>query len=266
MKNRLTPLENAFPRRTTPLLLTGLVAGDPFLEATREYMDVIVDAGADAVELIIPFSDPAYHGPVLRRACDRAMSEKVSWEAVEEMIADFRRDDGNTPVIVSTYYNRVLARGTTDCAQGLAESGVDAVRVTDLPAEEAGEFKEEVEGREMALIQSIAPSTTKERFRRLAKEASGLMIWSGHCGAEVTMPPAEFRDRLRDLRQYTPLPIVASMNVESGEDAASVAGACHGVLVQSAIAWLIEGLGANVEERLGAFVADLRVNLDNIAE
>ena len=266
MNNRLTPLEDAFPRRTNPLLVTGIVAGDPFLEATREYMDVVVEAGADVIELIVPFSDPAYDGPVVRRACKRAMSEKVSWDGIEEMIADFRGGDDETPLIVSSYFNRVLARGLQRCAEGLADAGVDAVRVVDLPAEEAQEFKSELEQREMSLIQTIAPSTTKERFRRLEKEASGLLVWTGHCGAEVTMDLSKFQDRLRDLRQYTSLPIVASMNIESGEDAAEIARSAQGVLVESALAWLIEGMGSNVEERIEVFVADLRVSLDAIDE
>lgn len=266
MENRLTPLEDAFPRRTKPLLITGLVAGDPFLEATRDYMDVVVDGGADAVELIVPFSDPAYHGPVVRRACDRAMSERIGWEGVEEMIADFREEDEATPVIVSSYVNRILARGQQRCADELANAGVDAVRVTDLPAEEAGDFKEKIEQKGMSLIQTVAPSTAKKRFRRLEKEASGLLVWTGHCGTEVTMEREAFRERLKDLRQYTSLPIVASMNVESGEGAADIAEAAHGVLVESALAWLIEGMGANVEERLEVFVQDLRVHLDAVGE
>ena len=128
------------------------------------------------------------------------------------------------------------------------------------------DFKSEVEELEMSLIQSIAASTTKDRFRHLEKEASGLLVWTGHCGAEVTMERTQFHERVRDLRQYTALPIVASMNIESGEDAAEIASSAQGVLVESALAWLIEGLGSNVEERIDAFVVDLRTSLDAIAE
>lgn len=266
MKNRLIAVQSAFPSRTRPLLMTGLVAGDPVLEATRSYMDVLVAQGVDIIELIVPFSDPAYHGPVLRRACRRAMSEKVGWDAVKELLTDFRRSHDEIPIVVSSYFNRILARGEQQCAQELAQAGVDGVMVVDLPNEEAGVFKREVEQRDMVLIQTVASTTTKQRFRHLEKHARGVMVWTGHCGADVTMSSPDFQQRVRDLRQYTSLPILASMNIETGEEAATVARAAHGVLASSSLAWLIEGKGPNVEERLAAFVAHLRADLDAIAE
>ncbi len=266
MNNRLMPLENAFPRRDRPLLMTGLVAGDPVLEATRGYMDVLAEQGVDIIEVIVPFSDPAYHGPVLRRACDRAMSEKVAWDEITDLLRDFRRSNDETAIVVSSYFNRILARGEQRCAVELAAAGVDGVLVVDLPAEESGTFKREVEQREMALIQTVASTTGKQRFRKLERESRGVLVWSGHCGSGVTMDLPDFRERLRDLRNYTSLPIVASMNIETGEEAAEVAQSAHGVLASSALAWLIEGKGPNVEERLSAFVADLRSHLDAIAE
>ncbi len=262
MRNRLSPLEEAFPKRKRPLLMTGLVVGDPFLEATEDYMRTVVEAGADVVELIMPFSDAAYHGPVLRRACRRAMSEEVSWRELEELIARFREVNGQTPIVVASYYNRIIARGMKRCVEGLREAGADAVVVTDLPDEEAESFRRQVEEHQMVLVQTVAPTTPTRRFRRLASRARGLLLWTGHSGAEVGVEIDEFRQRLKELRQYTELPIVASMNVESGRDAAVVTEAAHGVEVSSSLAWLIEGKGPNIEERLQAFVADLRSSLD----
>ncbi len=263
MKNRLTALEHAFPRRKRPLLMTGLVVGDPFLEATADFMRAVVAGGADVLKLIVPFSAPAYHGPVLRRACRRAMSEEITWDDVEVLIREFRQWDEETPVVVSSYFNRILAREPSRCIEGLAEVGTDAVVVTDLPAEEAGPLRRDVEEQEMALLQTVAPATTTRRFRRLASRARGLLMWTGHSGAEVDIDIDEFRHRLTELRQYSELPIVASMNVGSGPEAASVAKSVHGVEVSSSLAWLIEGKGPGVEERLEKFVAELREDLDS---
>lgn len=262
MNHRLTPLEQAFPRRKRPVLMTGLVVGDPYLEATEDYLKAVVAGGADVVELIVPFSDAAFHGPVLRRACGRAMSEEVAWDDVEALIAEFRKVDDETPLVVSSYFNRILAREPGRCVAGLDAAGADAVLVTDLPAEESHDFRREVEGRQMALLQTVAPTTTTQRFRKLAARARGLLLWTGDSGAEVDIDIDEFRQRVRQLRQYTALPFVASMNVESGRDAAVVADVAHGVWVSSSLAWLIEGKGPEVDERLEAFVAELRTSLD----
>lgn len=262
MNHRLVPLEQAFPRRKRPLLMTGVVVGDPIPEATGDYIDAICRGGADILELIVPFSDATYYGQVLRRACKRAMSEAITWDDVEELIADFRGDDEDTPVVVSSYFNRVLARDPVRCLRGLAQAGADAILIVDLPAEEAEGIKREAEEHELALIQTVAATTTQRRFRRLAAGARGFLMWTGRYGAEVEMEVDAFRSQIEDFRQYTELPIVASMNVETGSDAAEVAQVAHGVSVSSSLAWLIEGKGPNVEERLEAFVADLRTNLD----
>lgn len=266
MKNRLIELEGAFPARSRPILTTGLVVGDPFVEATGDYMEAVVRGGADAIELLVPFSDPIYHGPVMRRASRRAMNEKITFQQVERLISGFRDQDDETAIIVSSYYNRILSRGIHQCVEGLAEVGADAVMVSDLPAGEAAELKGEVEQRELVLVQTVAPTTPRERFRRLAGQARGVMVWTGHTGAEVAVEHREFHERVRDLRSLSSTPIVASMNVESGGEAAMVARAAHGVLVGSALSWLIEGKGPDVEERLEAFVDELRLHLDGVAE
>lgn len=262
MTNRLLPLEDAFPRRSRPLLAAGLVVGDPFPEATRRYMDALVAGGAEMVELIVPFSDPHFHGPVLRRACHRAMSEKIRWTDVEELVADFRIAHPDIPVMVTSYFNRILARGEQPCLEGLSDAGADGVLVIDLPAEEGRSLRRQAEERELFLIQAVAPTTSLERFRKLEQQGRGFMFWTGHCGAEMTIAFGEFRKRVRELRKQTTLPIIASTNVESGDDAAQVVQAAHGVLVSSSVAWLIEGGGPDVEQHVEKFVAELRSSID----
>lgn len=265
MTDRLDEIENLARGRDRPLLMISLVVGDPFVEATRDYMDALVAGGADLIELFLPFSDPVYHGPVMRRASRRAMSEKVGWEDLTELVADFRGEH-ETPIIVSSYANRVLARGESECARQLAEAGVDGVMVTDLPLEEAASFRSEVRDRQMTLIQTVAPTTTRRRFQRLVDDARGLLVWTGHSGAEPAVDEPEYVERINEFRRMSDLPIVASMNIESGPEAARIARPAHGVLVGSAVAWLIEGKGPGIEERLESFVADLRLHLDGVED
>ncbi len=266
MNSRITTIEEAFPARKRPLLMVALVAGDPFVEATRDYMHAVVSGGADAVEVLVPFSDPVYHGAVLRRAQRRAMSEKVTWDDIEQLVASFREDDTDTPVVVSSYANRVFARGEERCAQGLADAGADAVMVMDLPAEEAASFRDELQQRQLPLIQMVGSTTDDDRFQKLARQARGLLVWTGHIGSDLTADLPAFETRLKQLRRQTSLPLVASMNVETGEQAARVGSAAHGVLVGSAVSWLVEGKGPDVDARLEAFVSDLRLHLDSVAE
>ena len=266
MTNRLTPLESAYPRRTRPLLAVGLVVGDPFLEATGRYLDALVDGGTDVIELIMPFSDPLFHGPVLRRACERAMSEKVSWDDIEGLIANFRRSNDETPLMVTSYFNRVLARGEGECTAGLAAAGADGLMVIDLPREEAKSLELNAEQQELSLIQAVAPTTRLARFHEVIKGARGFLLWTGHSGVEAAMEPAVFQQQLREFRKHTTLPLVVSHNVESGEEAAQIVRAAHGVLVSSAVAWLIEGGGPQVEQHLERFVSDLRTSVDAAGE
>ncbi len=264
MTERFEAYVDAFPRRTSPLLMTGIVAGDPHLGATRAFMTALVDGGADVLELVLPFSDPTFHGAVMRRACQRALNEHVRWEGVAEVVSDFRKTEEEVPVVVTSYLNRVLHLGLERCAELLSSAGADGLMVMDLPASEAQEIKDVLEAQGLALIQSVGPSTTVERFQEIAGHARGLLVWTGHCGAEAE-DAAEHGDRLKVLRKHTRIPLVASMGVESGEDAAEVAQKANGVLVGSSLAWLIEG-GADVEDRLRGFVAELRLHLDRLGD
>lgn len=259
MSHRFDPLRDAFPRRQEPLLIAALVVGDPHVGATREYMDALVEGGADVIELVLPFSDPTFHGPVMRRACLRALHEDVQWESIAEIVEDFRRGEEQVPVIVTSYFNRVLVLGEERCAELLAGAGVDGLLVMDLPAKESASLREILAARGVDLIQTVAATTSEKRFREIARDARGVLLWTGHSGTEAF--DADHSEEIRRLRGFSRIPLVASMGVETGEDAARVAQCAQGVLVGSALAWLIEG-GADVSDRLRAFVADLRIHLD----
>jgi tryptophan synthase alpha chain len=266
MSNRLSPLEHAFPRRTRPLLTVGLVVGDPFLEATGHYLNALVDGGADVIELILPFSDPLFHGPVLRRACERAMGEKISWDDIETLVRDFRRTNDETPLVVTSYFNRVLARGEAECTAGLAAAGADGLMVVDLPREEAKALASQAEQQELSLIQAVGPTTGLTRFREIARGARGFLLWTGHSGKEVSLEAEEFHRQVKEFRKHSTLPLVVSHNVETGEEAARIAKVAHGVLVSSSVAWLIEGGGPDVEQHLRDFVADIRASVDAVGD
>lgn len=245
------------------LLMCALVAADPHIEATLDFMRVLADRGADIIELIFPFSDPTYHGPVIQRACARALREEVSWQEVGDLGRSFRQTH-DTPVVFTTYYNRVLARGTNAFATTLEEAGFDAALVTDLPWDESARLRDALAQRDLVLIASAAPTTPVARFERIAADAEGFIVWTGHSGGDVTISENLFQERMAAFRSRTQLPLLASMKISTGAEAGDVAGVADGVLVGSAIIWLVEGRGPDLTERIGQFVAELREHLDRV--
>jgi tryptophan synthase alpha chain len=245
--------------------MTAVVAGDPHLGATLEFMQRMSDDGADFIELIIPFSDPTYHGPVLRRAAERALREEVSWAELIELGQDFRKTH-ETPVFLSSYYNRLATKGLSVVVDFIAEAQFDGAMVTDLPFGEDSALRSELAEHGLTLVSTVAPTTSHERFEQISSAAEHLLLWTGHSGGEPTISDEEFRERVQEFRRVSDLPVLASMKVSGGEDAAEVAQVADGVLVGSAIVWLIEGRGADLVENVGALVKDLRAGLDGELE
>jgi tryptophan synthase alpha chain len=245
--------------------MTALVAADPYLDATLEFMQRMGDEGADLIELILPFSDPTYHGPVLRRAAERALREEVSWPEIIELGQNFRKTH-ETPVFLSSYYNRFSSKGLSVVVDFIDEAGFDGAMVTDLPFGEDAALRSELGDRNLTLLSTVAPTTNRERFEQIAAAAEHLLLWTGHSGGEPTISEAEFRGRIQEFRQISDLPVLASMKVSGGEDAAEIAEVADGALVGSAVVWLIEGRGSDLVENVGSLVRDLRKGLDGELE
>ncbi len=257
MNRRLLGLESNFAATGRSLLMSSVVAGDPHLDATLKYMGVLAEAGVDALELIVPFSDPTYHGPVIQRASARAIHEDVNWAEIGELVAEFRAEY-DTPLVISSYYNRFLARGLDACARDMAEAGVDGVMISDLAWDEAAAAERAFSEHGIALIRTVAPTTSASRFQQIVKGARGLIVWMGHAGGEVAVQPDEFAKKMAELRGLTHLPILAAMKVSTAEEAALVGKHADGVLVGTALVWLIEGRGADLSERIRRFIEELR--------
>ncbi len=262
MTKRMEAIEEAFPARERPLLVTGVVIGDPVLEATVDYGSVLVESGADVLELWVPFSDPIYHGPVLRRAFERAISDRITWDHVRDVVSKLRARHEEIPILISSYGNRLVGPGPERCVPELVEAGADGLNLVDVPGEEYGILRDVARDASMALIQSVAPTTSEKRFRTICEESEGMVIWQGHRGEGPELSMEEFRSHFESLKPLSSTPVVASMSVESAEEAREVASVTQGVMVSTSLAWQIEGRGPNVEERLAAFVGDLRQALD----
>ena len=262
MTERLTRLVEARDHEEHPLLMCAVVAGDPHVEGTIEYLETIAEAGADIIELIVPFSDPAYHGPVIQRACRRALREEISLDDVRTIVTEFRSGH-DTAIVVSSYYNLILSYGRERFAGLADEAGVDAVMIADLPGEESAEFRDLIEPIGVEFVPTVAPTTSSERIEMMAGESTTFFVWTGHSGGEVTLSRREFGDSMSQFDAITDRPIVASMKISTGEEAAAVVEHSDGVLVGSALVWLIEGRDADLANRLAGFAGELRDSLDD---
>ncbi|MCW5893818.1 MAG: tryptophan synthase subunit alpha [bacterium] len=240
-------------------LVPYVTAGDPDLDATGRIVRAMVAAGADLVELGVPFSDPMADGPVLQRSAARALRAGTTLPRVLELVADLRRDL-DTPIVLFGYYNPIFRYGVEALARDAARAGADGVLCVDLPPEEAGELRAATRAHALDLIALLAPTTPGARVRRIAREASGFLYFVsvlGVTGARAELP-RELPELVSAVRTATPLPVGVGFGVQSPEQAAWVSGFADAVIVGSAIGRLLdESNGDDPAVRIGDFVGGL---------
>jgi tryptophan synthase alpha chain len=221
-----------------------VVAGDPDLETTHDVLRGLARAGADAIELGVPFSDPIADGPVIQRAADRALARGTTLARTLALAADFRARS-SVPLVVFTYLNPLLALAARGAAarDALARAA-DAVLIVDLPFDEADAPDLVPEG--VARIHLAAPSTKEERLRALARPEAPFVYYVsryGTTGARAELPP-ELDERVARVRALTGRPVAVGFGVSTAEQAAAVARVADAVVVGSAIVERIERAGA----------------------
>ncbi len=240
-------------------LIPYLTAGDPSPATTPALVRAAIDAGADLIELGVPFSDPMADGPVLQRSSARALAAGTSLTRVLEMVAELRRAVA-TPIVLFGYYNPFFRYGVEAIARDAAAAGADGVLCVDLPPEEAGDLRAAVEAVGLDLIALLAPTTPAPRVRRIARTASGFLYFVsvlGVTGARATLPE-ELPGLVAAVRDATTLPVGVGFGVQSPEQAAWVARFADAVIVGSALARVIEDSPTDeAPARVGAFVGEL---------
>ena len=218
-------------------LVPFFTAGDPSLEATVPVMHALVDAGADLLELGMPFSDPMADGPVIQRSSERALARGAGLAHVFESVARFRERDVATPVVLMGYLNPVEIRTPAAFAAQAATAGVDGVLLVDLPPEEAADTRAAFADAGIALVPLAAPTTTDARLGTLAAQASGYLYYvsfAGVTGADH-LDTGAATARLRHVRARSPVPVVAGFGIRDAAGAAAMAREADGVVVGSAL-------------------------------
>ena len=255
----------ALRRDKRKALIPYITAGDPHPSLTVPLMRALVDSGADILELGVPFSDPMADGPVIQRSGERALKHRVGLTNVLAMVAEFRKADAATPVVLMGYANPIEAMGTEKFVAAAKAAGVDGVIVVDYPPEECEQFAALAQKAGIDPIFLLAPTSTDKRIEQVARVGSGYLYYvslRGITGA-ANIDFSEISARIPRIRAATRLPIGVGFGIRDAESAKRVAQSADAVVIGSRIIQEIEaGAADGAVARVKAFLKPIRQALD----
>jgi tryptophan synthase alpha chain len=264
---RLTDSFNTLQTQKRTALIPFITAGDPKPYLTVPLMRALVAAGADILELGMPFSDPMADGPVIQRASERALAAGTHLWDVLEMVKVFRRNDEKTPVVLMGYLNPIEIMGYEEFSTLAQSAGVDGVLIVDLPPEEATELTTLFHKKGLAPIFLIAPTSTPERIRHICEQARGYVYYVSLKGVtgSANLDTDEVAHKLAEIRQYTDLPIGVGFGIRNAETATEIAKISSAVIVGSALVQQIETVAEDqLLTVLPEFLYELRQAIDRV--
>lgn len=261
---RLSERFRLLRERGEKALIPFVTAGDPNLDVTEAIVLAIAEAGADAIELGVPFSDPMAEGPTIQRASERALASGTSLRRVLDLVARLRPKI-ETPLVLMGYANNLLSMGETGFADAAARVGVDGLIAVDLPPEEGSDFNRALRAAGIDPVLLASPTTRPERLAMLAKETRGFLYFvalTGVTGARAAISTT-LEPEVRALRELSDVPVCVGFGVSTPEQAARIASFADGVVVGSA---LVERIAAAdspdaAVDAAGRFVGELKAAL-----
>jgi len=241
--------------RKRPALVAYLTCGDPDLQTTREVALAAISAGAEVIELGVPFSDPVADGPVIQRASERALHKGVSLKDVMKLAKEIRRDS-DAGLIVFSYLNPIMRMGLDKFAEAAADAGIDGALVTDLPVEEADDYLSQMRRRALATIFLAAPTSTEARLKAIAHASTGFVYAVSRTG--VTGPRKELAEDaqtlVQRLRKVTKLPIAVGFGISAPDQFAAVGEYADAGVIGSAIVQTIEQSPGKEAQAVAEFI------------
>ena len=266
--NRIDQTFRALAASGRKALIPYVTAGHPQPQASVEILHAAVAAGADLLELGMPFSDVMADGPVIQNACERALQQGTNLDVVLDMVRRFRTRDAETPIILMGYTNPIERRGVESFAAAAAMAGVDALLVVDCPADEAADLRAQLARNGLHQIFLVAPTTTDRRLERMARLAGGFVYYvsiEGVTGAS-SLDVGSLAPVVRRIRARVALPVAIGFGIREPEQAAAVAQLADAVVIGSA---LVERLDrcttvAQAVEVTRAYLGSVRAAMDVI--
>lgn len=248
-------------------LIPYVTAGDPAPEHTVAIMHAAVEAGADVLELGVPFSDPMADGPVIQAACERALKYNVTLSNVLEMVAEFRKQDDLTPVVLMGYCNPFEVRGYEKFSKDAAAAGVDGVLTVDLPPEEGKTAFAAMRAAGLDPVFLIAPTSTPARLQSICAEATGFVYYVSLKGVtgSAALDVAAVASKVEEIRNYTNMPVGVGFGISNGETAAAVSKVADAVIIGSAMIQKLQAAEKNtaaLEAAAKEFLGEIRTAID----
>lgn len=243
-------------------IVAYITAGDPTLDATLEFVPALADAGADVIELGVPFSDPLADGPTIQRASERALKSGTTLGGVLSLVRRIRQSR-QVPLVLFSYYNPILQMGLERFAAAAADAGADGVLVTDLTPEEAGDYRRILRSHDLDTVFLAAPTSDDERLQKIAAASSGflyLISRTGVTGAKDSLAD-ELPALLRRVRRFTELPVAVGFGISLPGHVSVLGGLADAAVIGSALVSEIEKAAAP-----DAAVAALRERMHSFKE
>lgn len=254
-------------RRGRKGLIPYVTAGHPKPELTVDIMHSLVTAGADLLELGVPFSDVMADGPVIQNACESALRQGMTLDKVFSQVAEFRQRDAETPVILMGYMNPVERRGLETFAEQAAEAGVDGLLVVDCPADEAVDTTRVFGARELHQIFLVAPTTTDARIERMAPLAGGFIYYVSLKGVtgSAALNADDLAPAVDAIRARSDVPVAVGFGISTADQARAVAAVADAVVIGSALVRKLDGAESReaAAEIVGDYIGSIRAALDS---
>ena len=240
--SKIKSVFDSLDKKQSKALIPFITAGDPDPEMTIEILHTLVDAGADMIELGIPFTDPMADGPVIQRASERAIANNVGIKKTIEIVKEFRQKNKHTPIILMGYANPMEAIGIDLFIQLIHEAHVDGVITVDYPPEEAKSFVEKLKAKNIDTIFLLSPTTEDKRIKLIIEQATGFIYYVSLKGVtgSANIDIDQVTERVRNIKRYTKLPIGVGFGVRDAKTAKEVALISDAVVIGSRIVQEIE--------------------------
>ena len=248
-------------------LIPYITGGDPKPEYTVGMMHALVEAGADMIELGIPFSDPMADGEVIQKAHERSLAAGTTLEKILEMVAEFRQTDADTPVVLMGYLNPIEHMGYGNFAQKAKAAGVDGLLMVDLPPEEADNVAPLLKDAGIDMIFLIAPTTTAARAAKIASHASGYLYYVSIKGVtgSATLDTDAVAEKVAELKKITSVPVAVGFGIRDGASAAAISRVSDGAIVGSVLVKKVAELAEQPDQIAAALqepLSEMRTAMD----
>ena len=249
-------------------LIPYIAAGDPDLKMTLQLLHAMVEAGADIVELGVPFSDPMADGPIIQKAYERALIHKTSLKDILDMVSEFRKKNTKTPIVLMGYLNPVEALGYEMFADLASNAGVDGVLLVDLTSQEAADAATLFNDRQLDTIFLLSPTTSTKRIKSISKIAKGFLYYVSLKGVTGSnkLDTNEVKFKINNIREHTDMPVGVGFGIKTAEDASAVASFSDAVIIGSSLVSCIENSlndFERIEKNICNTIIKIRTAIDN---